>query len=300
MKILVTGVQGFLGSYVARNLMERGYYVIGFDRKLEAEKPPKTDFMLGDIKDPEEVHSVMGSCDRWINLAGLLGTSEMVDNPFPAVEVNIVGALNVFEAARAHKKPGLQIAVGNYWMNNPYSITKNTAERLAAMYRQEHEVDIRIVRAMNVYGPGQKHRPIRKVFPNVVIPALLGKPITIYGDGEQVMDMVYAPDVAEILCRALVKRYLPPVTFEAGAGGITINQLVAAVLKAADSKSEVRHVPMRSGESERAVVEITKEGWTNLNDELGFSRSDLTPFREAVATTVDWYRSNLEQFPWDE
>lgn len=294
MKILVFGSSGFIGSHLSNTLKGVGVEVLGFERK-----PETTPTFLGDIKDRDAVIDAMSYCDRWVNLAGLLGTQEMIENPIPAVDVNIKGAINVFDAARMHKKPGLQIAVGNHWMNNPYSITKSTAERFALMYNKEHGTDIRVVRGMNVYGEGQKHRPIRKVFPNIVVPALLNKPITIYGTGEQVMDLIYVKDVCEILSRVLLRDVPNDIVYEAGAGRITINHAVDLVLELTGSTSEIRRVPMRPGEDKMSVVEISKKGWSDLK-KIDYTPEDLTPMRIAFQKTIDWYKKNINEFPWED
>jgi nucleoside-diphosphate-sugar epimerase len=259
-------------------------------------------FMLGDIKDRDSVFEAVQQSDMWVNLAGLLGTAEMINNPIPAVEVNVLGALNVFDAARLYKKRGVQIDVGNYWMNNPYSITKSIASRFASMYNKEHDTDIRIVRGMNVFGERQKHRPIRKLFPNLVIPALLNKPITLYGTGDQIMDLIYVKDIADILSRALLLDDVPnDVSYEAGIGdNQTINQTAKLVLELTGSSSELVHKPMRSGEDKMSVVQITDQGWEDLKTHLRFTKQDLTPFSQAVQNSIQWYRDNLSRFPWDE
>ena len=308
-KILIFGGQGFIGSHLVDNFLKLGHKVLLFDRiynksmfeeygwdKLDVE------FILGDLKDEDSVREAVNLCDRWVNLAGLLGTQEMIENPIPAVQVNIIGALHIFESARVHKKPGLQIAVGNWWMNNPYSLTKNTCERFALMYNKEHGTDIRIVRGMNVFGERQKHRPIRKIFPNVVIPALLNKPITIYGDGEQVMDLIYAADIAEVLSRVTLYDSIPnDIIYEAGVGGgLTINKSVETVLKLTNSKSQVNRIAMRPGEEPAAIVEISQKGWENLKKYINFTPKDLTPMTEALTNSIKWYKENLSKFPWDE
>lgn len=307
-KIVVFGGQGFIGCHVVDNLLAKGYEVTVFDRYLDEAKwkeydwSGKVHFILGDMKDRDAVIEAVNLNDCSINLAGLLGTQEMINNPIPAVEVNILGALNVFDAIRMHKKRGFQIAVGNFWMNNPYSLTKNTAERFALMYNKEHHTDIRIMRGMNVYGERQKHRPIRKIFPNLVIPALLNKDITLYGTGEQIMDLIYVKDFAEVLVRIVLYDGIPNnIIYEAGVGGrMTINKATEMVLKATGSSSKVNRVPMRPGEDETSVVEISEEGWQNLKKYVNYSPEDLTPMSVAVERTVNWYRENLQRFPWDK
>ncbi len=307
MKILVIGGQGFIGSHLIDNLLSKGHDIIILDRLVKSGlyesygwNDKHIDFLMGDLKDEDSTREAVNQCDMWINLGGLLGTSEMIHNPIPAVQVNIIGALHVFEAAKIYNKRGVQIAVGNYWMNNPYSLTKNTAERFAQMYNKEHHTDIRVVRGMNIYGERQTHKPVRKIFPNLVIPALLNQPITIYGTGEQVMDLIYVKDFVEVLARALLIDDAPnTVLYESGVGGgMTINNALEMVLAEIGSTSEVNRVPMRPGEDKQAVVEISEQGWKDLIDHLGYTPADLTPMKEAIAKTIHWYRENLGEFPW--
>ena len=287
MKILIFGASGFIGKHLVRRL-EHWAEVLTFDRK-----PCAGTTFVGDIKDTEAVSEAMVQCDRWVNLAGLLGTSELIKRVQDAVDVNITGAQNVFTAAMRESKPGVQITVGNHWMNNPYSITKSTAERLAVMYARERGADIRIVRAMNVFGPGQKAHPVRKLMPNVIIPALRNETITIYGTGEQIMDMIYVRDAVEILTRVLfadAEDITPGEVIEAGAGPITVNKIVEMVCGIAGG-GRVERVPMRPGEDKQATVQISPGGAVRLLELTGFDvYTDCMPIREALAETVEWYR----------
>ena len=287
MRVLIYGGNGFIGRHLAERL-RRDAKIFVFDRRQAS----SVNF-LGDVKDAEAVTEAMLQCDRWVNLAGLLGTSELIDRAQDAVDVNITSALNVYNAALAQGKPGLQITVGNHWMNNPYSITKSTAERLALMYNRELGTDIRVVRAMNVFGPGQKARPVRKLIPNVILPALRDEEIVIYGDGSQIMDMIYATDAAEILARILLGPQ-PQVDeiLEAGAGPITVNEIVLMVLGIV-GKGKVTHRPMRPGEEAKAIVEISRKGAARLNQLIDFNvYRDCTPLYDALVQTVAWYQTH--------
>jgi len=297
-RILVTGGNGFIGSHVVDVLIEKGYEVTIFDRFKNKSHRDDVNFYLGDVKDKDAVFEAVSKHDGIINLAGILGTAETVNDPYPSVEVNIIGALNVYEACRRFNKKAVQISVGNWFMNNSYAITKNAAERFALMYNKEHKTKIALVRGLNAYGPRQKARPVRKLIPNVVIPALLNKPIIIYGDGEQIMDMIYVKDVAEILIRALVMEHnVYDKVFEAGSGeDTTVNYIVELVLKLSRSKSEVKHVAMRPGETERAVVKGDPETLKPLN----YSKKDLTSLEDGLRKTIDWYKEHLDEFlPWE-
>jgi len=298
-KILVTGGRGFIGGHLVENLVGKGHEVTVLDRmiqQLPTVTIPWFKTFCGDVCHSESTSEAINLCDRWVNLAGLLGTSELMSRVDDAVEVNIRGAINIFEAALKFGKPGVQIAVGNYWMSNPYAITKRCAEKMALMY-VDRGADIRVVRGMNVYGPGQKHRPVRKIFPNVVIPALLNKPVTVYGDGEQVMDMIYVKDAVEILAQVLLLDEPAARVYVAGAGPMTINEVVNGVLDISCSKSMIHHVPMRKGEERRATVSITPSEMIELNR---LWSNKFTPKEVAFRNTINWYREHIEEFPWDE
>jgi nucleoside-diphosphate-sugar epimerase len=306
MKVCVTGANGFIGRHTTLALLKAGHEVLAFDRlgrnPLDVERgiyPRGIKPFLGDVRDEVAVTEAVALADGVIHLAGVLGTAETIDNPTPAVETNIRGSLNVFQACRQYERPCVYITVGNYWMLNSYSITKTTAENLAWMFNQEHGTRIAVVRALNAYGPGQKASPVRKIIPNFILPALRGAPITIYGDGEQVMDMIWCPDLADVLMRALVVdhgqyTHIPSreagdnlVKFEAGSGrATTVNQIAAAVIEAV-GEGTVRHVPMRAGEPERSVVLGNPE---TLRPLYGHEVPALRSLESGLADTVAWYR----------
>jgi nucleoside-diphosphate-sugar epimerase len=173
-------------------------------------------------------------------------------------------------------------------MNNSYSISKTTAERFALMFNKEHGTKIAIVRGLNAYGPRQKSEPVRKIMPNFVIPALRDESITIYGDGSQVMDMIYVADLAEILVRALVEDHgVYDRVFEAGTGRkTTVLDIANEVIKQANG-GYITTVPMRPGEPEQSVVLGDPETLKPLGE------INLTTLEEGIAKTIAWYRENL-------
>ncbi len=297
-KVLVTGGSGFIGGHVVDKLIEQGHQVSIFDRFNTKAHRDDVAYFLGDVKDRDAVFEAVYKHDAVINLAGLLGTAETINTPAPSVEVNILGALNIFDACRLHGRRGVQIAVGNWFMNNSYAITKYTAERFAFMYNKEHGTKIAVVRGLNAYGERQKHRPVRKIVPNLVVPALLNKPITIYGDGTQIMDMIYVGDMADILIRAALDDHGNySAVMEAGMGDdITINQLAEMAVRLAGSSSEIRHVQMRAGETERSIV----KGDPSTLAPLNYTKDQMTTLENGMQKTIDWYRAHLDAFPWDE
>lgn len=284
MKILVTGGNGFIGSWVVKNLREKEHEVLVFDHERRDEP-----VFLGDVKDYTDVDEAMKSCDGFIHLAGVLGTQETVDQPLPAIETNILGSLNVFQAARRHKKKGVYIAVGNHFENNPYSISKTTAERFALMFNKEHGTQIAVVRAMNAYGPGQKSKPVRKIMPNFILPALQGGKIEVYGDGDQIMDMIYVADLAEILVRALLMPHgIYDRVFEAGTGiATTVNQIAEIVISVV-GRGYITHAPMRPGETEH--VRVLADPTTLAA--LYYDPSLFTNLATGIAKTIPFYETH--------
>lgn len=306
MKVLVTGASGFIGGYVQEELIARGHTPIAFDRHNKGYLPAGSELFLGDITDDVAVTEAVAHADAFIHLAGVLGTQETIKNPNPAAYTNILGGLNLFKAAAQYKVPGVNIAVGNYWMNNTYSITKSTMERFAQMFNTESGTNISIMRALNAYGPRQVAAPpygpskVKKIMPAFINRALDGKPIEIYGDGTQVMDMIHVGDVAQCLVSVLenamsLNRPLDgqngTVVPEAGSGiDTTVNDIANLVNEEVhgwytNDTRQVLYTPMRPGEPEHSIV---------LGNPGTLEGLDLRPFKslnDGVAETVDYFRS---------
>lgn len=294
MKVLVTGGAGFIGSYVCEDLYDYGHDPLVLDTHGgPAQRPWET--LLGDIRDRTAVTEAMAHSDAWIHLAGVLGTQETILNPWPAAETNILGGINVLEAAAQYKLPGVCIAVGNHWMNNTYSITKTTIERFCDMYRRERGLPVTVVRALNAYGPRQSvaapygTSKVRKIMPAFICRALTGAPIEVYGDGTQVMDMIHVNDVARVLTDALnytAENGGADHILEAGTGRrTTVNDIAEAVAFNVPG-TEVTHVPMRPGEPDHSVV---------LGDPATLEFMGpryLTTLEDGVRDTVEWFREN--------
>jgi len=287
MKILITGASGFIGSHTVEECLNRGYEVITFDRKF-SKTPEKMMRFVGDIRDRSAVNEAVSFCDAAINLAGILGTSENVNNPYPAVETNIFGGLNFFDACRKHNKRGVQITVGNWFMNNTYSITKRTLERFADMYNKEHGTQIAVVRGLSIYGERQSHKPIRKAVPNFICKALRGEVITIFGSGKSIQDQVYVKDLAKVLVEAAVNSETKfDKVYEVGTGiKTTVNEIAELINFLADNKAGINHIPMRAGETDNATILGDPNTLTELN--IG----PLTDIQTGYKKTISWYKEN--------
>jgi UDP-glucose 4-epimerase len=297
-KVLVTGASGFIGGYVIEELLRRGRNVLAFDRRrISLSYVADIETIFGDIRDSTSVTEAMAHADSWIHLAGVLGTQETVRNPRPAVETNLLGGLNVLEAAAQYATPGVNIAVGNWFEDNPYSLTKYSIERFCSMYRRFRDVSVTVVRAYNAYGPRQSvaapYGPskVRKMIPSFIMRALTGDPIQVYGDGLQIMDMIYVRDVADMLVRALERterlgRDQSNIVFEAGSGNETTVVDIAKEVIGIVGRGTVEHLPPRVGETPGVVVLANTSGLSAL----GVDPTMLTPLDVGLRDTVEYYR----------
>lgn len=304
-KILVTGASGFIGRHVVENIIERGMTPVAFDRNHKNTYPEGTEIFLGDVRDFVAVNEAIALADGVIHLAGVLGTSETIKEPAPAVETNIIGGLNIFKGCYNYGKRASYISVGNYWMNNSYSITKDTAERFAWMFNRELKTEISVVRALNAFGPYQKAQPVRKIIPNFVLPALRDEEITVYGDGSQIMDMIFVEDVADIMVRSLIVEHgqythnpvlssTPNNTkFEAGTGRRTTVQEIAELVIKMVGSGRINNVPMRMGEPEKSEVVGNPETLKPLYEG---KTPELTTLEKGLEKTIEYYRNNMEKY----
>lgn len=305
-QILVTGGSGFIGQWVVDELLAGGYKPVSFDHKQVAPRDGVAQW-LGDVTNAEQVTEAMAHVSGWIHLAAVLGTQETVRNPRPAVMANMQGGLNMLEAAAQYDVPGVYIGVGNHWMNNPYSISKTMVERLIAMFNKDRGTIVNIVRGMNAYGPRQRachpfsDGRVRKITPSFVCRALVGLPIEVYGDGEQVSDMIWVGDLAKTLVAALttaMRRRIVPVVECGPLEHNTVNSVAQCVAKEAAEltgiDTPIHHLPMRPGEIEGAKV--TADASTLLA--VGINPEDFVPMAEGIRRTVAWFHEHKGK-TWD-
>lgn len=301
MKVLVTGGMGFIGRYVVEMLMEHNHTPLIFDhhRRARGEYPDGVEVFMGDVMDEVAVTEAMAHVDSWIHLAAVLGTQETIQNPTPAAKSNLLGGLNMLEAAAQYNLPGVYIGVGNHWMNNTYSITKTMIERFIDMFNKYRGTKVNIVRAMNAYGPRQLAAEpygsgkVRKITPAFVCRALTDAPVEVYGDGQQISDMVYVGDVAKALVLAL-ESACDDIVFdevvEVGpATNSTVQEVAQMVIKLSGSSSEIVNLPMRPGEIPGAVVAANTKSLALV----GLTPDDLMPLERGMQETIDYFRDYL-------
>lgn len=290
MKVLVTGGQGFIGSHVIQHLLQGGHKVVSFDRRM-VKQTEGVQSLYGDVRDKNAVDQAVFDSDGVIHLAGILGTAETLRHIPETVDVNICGTLNVFEAIRKYDKPCVYITLPDVWQN-PYAITKRTAKDFAILYNREFKTRINVVRGFNVYGEGQKYKPVRKFAPQWIISAILGKPIEVYGDGSQLMDLVYVGDTAEILIGALklaANGQIDNRVCDAGPGEGAPVKKVAEILSAM-LNAKIVYKPMRAGETNKAIIKADTEVLKHWLGDFQF-----TPIEIGMGKTVNWYREHYKE-----
>lgn len=303
MKVLVTGGMGFIGRYVVEELQARGHKPVIFDhhRRHHSEYDNEVEVFTGDIMDDVAVTEAMAHVDGWIHLAAVLGTQETIHNPRPAASSNLIGGLNVLEAAAQYDLPGAYIGVGNHWMNNTYSITKTMIERFIDMFNRFRDTKVNIVRAVNAYGPRQVAvapfgpGKVRKITPSFVCRALTNADVEVYGDGQQVSDMVYVGDVAKALVSALEKAaegiVFDKVVEVGPEENSTVQKVAETVIRLSGSNSRVINLPMRPGENVGDVVKADPSTLALVD----MSADDLVTLEDGMAKTVEYFREYLKQ-----
>ena len=276
MKVLVTGSSGFIGQHVIAALDRAGHVAVPFDRPI------------GDVRNRQRVALKVSRAGAVINLAGLLGTPELFGSEHAAAEANILGAVNVYDAAAEAGIPVVQIGTGHKGQPNPYAITKACAEDLGLARARWCGEKITVVRAYHVYGPGQlpgpPHGPakVHKFFPTFACRALTGMPLELCGGGGQLIDPIHVTDVAEALAEAIGGPY-GEVT-EAGCGKfVTVAQAAADIALAVSPGSAVlTAVPPRLGEPVYSEVVAGDPVCRN-------------PWPYLVTETAEWYRGWLSR-----
>jgi UDP-glucose 4-epimerase len=304
MKVGVTGGAGFIGGHVVDRLLEVGHKVVIFDHLGRGEQRPKVEVMLGDVRDPIVVTELAAHVDGIIHLASVLGTQETIDNPVPPATTNLIGGLNVLMAAKQYGLPLVNIAVGNWWMQNTYSLSKALVEQYVEMFVTEHRLRACNVRCMNAYGERQSVAPpfgsakVRKITPSFVCRALSGYPVEVYGSGRQVSDMVYVGDVARTLVNAFeacARDAVPPHGIEVGPMiSTTVREVAEMVVQEAQSLGSpvadppIEFLPMRPGEQEGSVLSRGEsQAVENLMASYGVdpiaARKAMRPFTNLVS-----------------
>ena len=286
-KVLVTGGAGFVGSFLCDRLIDEGHEVIAIDNFFTGSKEnlsqlsDETNFELirHDIVKP-----ILLEVDWIFNLACPASPIHYQYNPVKTVKTNVMGTLNMLGLAKRVKARILQASTSevygdpqvhpqpeSYFGNvNPiglrscYDEGKRVAETLMMDYHRHSQVDVKIVRIFNTYGP-RMHPEDGRVVSNFIVAALKGEPITIHGDGLQSRSFCYVTELVDAMYRMMnTENFTGPVN-TGNPGEFTMIELAETVLKMTNSSSKLVKLEARPDDPGRRRPDITlakeKLGW---------------------------------------
>lgn len=281
MRVAVSGGAGFLGRATVARLHDLGHTAVTIDRHTDGNEGD--DRYKADVRDPDMMMSAIKGCDAVIHLAGVLGTSELFDTPELAIDVNVRGTLNVLQACVAAGATYTSIGMPPVFPSL-YTATKVCASRMASAFHNAYQLPVSHVTAYNAFGPGQAHgegHP-RKIVPAFSFEAWQKKPLTIWGSGDQTVDLIHTDDLARMLVDAI--RFGNDENFDGGTGvALTVNDVATWVNDIANNAAGVQHLPMRTGETPTNIV-AAGAGW----DALGWQpRLEYGKFCDAVRSYRD-------------
>ncbi len=292
MRTVVVGGQGFLGGAVVADLLARGDAVTVFDLMADdaycdaAFGPGSVRVVRGDIRDPAALRMAFTDAEEVYHLAGVLGTSELEDSVLGAIQANVIGAVNVFDAALASGVPVVFFpSKPNVWLNT-YTVTKYAAEQFARLYSMHRKIRVPSLRYFNAYGPRQSVVPIRKLVPTFAVQAMKGLPLTVYGEGDQMVDLIFSVDLARLTVDFTRTGFdgEPP---DCGRGvPVSVMQIATSINAFFDNRAGVTHLPMRRGETAGTMLVADLHALDQVVGPRTFTDLD-----ESLGTTLGWYAS---------
>lgn len=305
---LVTGGAGFIGSHLCEALLARGEEVLCLDNFFTGKKSniqhllgnPRFELIRHDI-----THPIYLEVDRIFNLACPASPVHYQINPVKTIKTNVLGTLNVLGLAKRVKARVLQASTSEiygdplehpqketYWGNvNPigprscYDEGKRVAEALFFDYYRQNNVDIRVVRIFNTYGPRMLVNDGR-VVSNFIVQALKNEPITVYGDGSQTRSFCYISDLVEGLLKMMdCDGFVGPVNL-GNPAEYTILELAQMIKELTNSKSEIVFKP------------LPKDDPTRRRPDISLAREKLNwepkvSIRDGLLKTIDYFKKIL-------
>ncbi|PWJ65523.1 MULTISPECIES: UDP-glucuronic acid decarboxylase family protein [unclassified Fibrobacter] len=309
MRCLVTGGAGFLGSHLCERLLNDGHEVICLDNYFTgrmANVAHLRDNKCFELIRHDVTEPILLEVDRIFNLACPASPVHYQFNPVKTIKTSVMGAINMLGMAKRVKARILQASTSevygdpaihpqteDYWGNvNPIGIRscydegKRVAETLFMDYHRQNNVDIRIVRIFNTYGPRMLPNDGR-VVSNFIVQALQGQDITIYGDGSQTRSFCYVDDLIEGFVRMMNQdKIIGPVNI-GNPGEFTMLELAKEVLDLTGSKSKIIYQPLPGDDPKmrRPNIDLAKSalGW-----------EPTIPLRKGLEKTICYFDELLK------
>jgi dTDP-glucose 4,6-dehydratase len=309
-RAVILGSAGFIGSHLVDRFLAEGWRVTGVDnlitgtlRNLEhVRREPRFDFIEADICEP--LDAITGRVDAVLDFASPASPIDYLKHPFETLHVGSHGVENALKLAKRSGAPFVLSSTSevygdplehpqreSYWGNvNPvgpravYDEAKRFAEAITVAYRRYEQVQVRVARIFNTYGPRMRLDDGR-IVPTFVSQALRGEPITVFGDGTQTRSFCYVDDNVECMWRLLHSTYQEPVNVGTP-HELTVLQFAEAVQRMVGSNCPIVHkaLPEDDPKVRRPDISRAKEilGW---EPKVGFE--------EGMRRTISWFREQV-------
>jgi dTDP-glucose 4,6-dehydratase len=309
-RALVTGGAGFIGSHLCERLISEGYSVVCVDNLktgslgniAHLDGSPGFEYMDHDVT----AHiNVRGALDELYHFASPASPIDFERIPIPILKVGALGSHNALGLARMKGArfmlastsevygdplvhPQREDYRGNVSTTGPRSVydeAKRYAEALTMAYHRHHRIDTRVVRIFNTYGPKMREDDGRMV-PNFIRQALLGEPLTVYGDGTQTRSVQYVDDLIEGVIRLMKSEETRPVNI-GNPVEYSVREVAEMIIELSGSQSEISHQPLPEDDPKQRCPDITR-----AREVLGWEPKTQAP--EGLAKTLDWFESVAE------
>lgn len=308
-RVLVTGGAGFIGSHLCERLLNDGYDVLCVDNYYSSTKDniahltsnPRFEVIRHDVTFPLYVE-----VDQIYHLACPASPIHYQRDPVQTTKTAVHGSINMLGLAKrtgakilltstseVYGDPLVHPQTEDYWGNvNPigpracYDEGKRAAETLFFDYHRQHDLKIKVVRLFNTYGP-RMHPQDGRVVSNFIMSALTGRPLTVYGEGEQTRSFCYVSDLIDALIAMMNSNdeVIGPINL-GNPGEFTIGQLANMVIEQTKSKSSIEYLPLPVDDPIRRQPDITR-----AKTQLGWEPT--IPLKEGLATTIKHFRDNV-------
>ncbi len=280
-RVLITGGAGFIGSHIAQALHGENEVLVLDDLttgKKENLEGMDVELITGSIRDADLVRKAMEGVDFVFHHAAIASVPRSVDDPISSNQVNVCGTLRVLMEARDAKVRKVVFASSSAVYGDapseikreddlpapisPYAVTKMTGEMYCRNFWLNYRLPTCSLRYFNVYGPRQDpSSDYAAVIPRFISAAKAGRPLTIFGDGEQTRDFVFVKDVVQAnILAATDEKHHGEVFNVANQEKVTVNLLASLVLRTLDIKEEenIIHQEERKGDVKHSLADIGK------------------------------------------
>ncbi|MFN3813780.1 MAG: UDP-glucuronic acid decarboxylase family protein [Aquificaceae bacterium] len=309
MRVLITGAAGFIGSHLCDRFLKEGFDVVGIDNFLTG-SPNNIQHLLEQKRFKFIHYNVVnyifleGPFDMVLHFACPASPVDYLTYPIHTMKVDSLGTMNTLGFARLKRaryifastsevygNPHVHPQPETYWgYVNPigprsvYDEAKRFSEAMCMAYYREHDVDVRVLRIFNTYGPRMRIGDGR-VVPNFITQAIKNEPITVYGRGDQTRSFCFIDDLVEGVFRASVKDGIAGEVINLGnPKEIKILDFANMVIELTGSKSQILFKPLPPDDPERRCPDITK-----AKEVLAWSpRVNL---KEGLLCTIEWFRN---------